>query len=429
MLTLTPIAGFCVAFLLALALTPLVRRLAFRVGAVDHSRHTKIHDRDIARLGGLAIACGFYVPLLVLATRMNQYSGEIWGRLGPISALLIGGLLIVALGVYDDVHGATAWQKLAVQVPVAIGAWLLGVRIGDTTAPTGQLVIFSSALSLAVTVTWIVGVVNAINLIDGLDGLASGMALQALAAAAICAWHREEAVLALIAICLAGAVGGFLVHNFHPASVFMGDSGSMFLGYVLAVAAVWTTQKAATAIGFVLPAIALGLPLLDTSLAVMRRLRTHRPVFSSDLDHIHHRLLAIGWGHTRTVLTLYGIGFAFSAVSVVLVFSDDLRLGWPAVLATLVLALVIARWLGYLGPPVYGNNAAAQKKNLLLRRALHLLEKRLGQAVSEEQIAGALAEFEATADGVLGAPVSEADRGVRFAVAAQVAAARARRFG
>src|SRR5207245_2665163 len=105
-----------------------------------------------------------------------------------------------------------------------------------------------------------------------------------------------------------GAVGGFLVHNFHPATVFMGDSGSMLLGYVLAVAAVWSSQKAATAVGFVMPAVALGLPLLDTSLAVVRRLRTHRPVFSADLDHIHHRLLGIGWSHRRTVLTLYAIG-------------------------------------------------------------------------------------------------------------------------
>jgi UDP-GlcNAc:undecaprenyl-phosphate GlcNAc-1-phosphate transferase len=428
MLTLTPIAGFAVAFVLACALTPLVRRLAFYIGAVDHTLGSKIHEHDIPRLGGVAIVIAFYVPVLALAFRINAYQDEIYSKPRPVIGLLVGGLVILALGIYDDVRRASATQKFIVQVPVAMFAWWMGIRIGGTSAPGGEVLVFSQAVSLAVTVLWIVGVVNALNLIDGLDGLASGIALQALLAAAVCAWHRDELSLALFAICLSGAVGGFLMHNFHPASVFMGDSGSMFLGYVLAVAAVWSSQKAATAIGIVLPAVALGLPLLDTSLAIWRRWRTHRPVFSPDLDHIHHRLLAIGWSQPRTVLTLYFVGLFFSALSVALVFSNDARLGWPMVVLGVAVALGLARWLGYLSPATTAGGAATQRKNLMIQRALHILERRLRRADSEEAITRAVAEFDVAADHVLGAAPSEAERGVRFAVAARVAAARARRL-
>jgi UDP-GlcNAc:undecaprenyl-phosphate GlcNAc-1-phosphate transferase len=198
-------------------------------------------------------------------------------------------------------------------------------------------------------VAWVVVVTNAINLIDGLDGLASGLTLEVLAATALCAWHRDDTALALFAVCLFGAVAGFLVHNFHPASIFMGDSGSMFLGYVIAVSSAWSSQKAATAVGVVLPAVALALPLLDTSIAFSRRLFGGRHPLKGDLDHIHHRLLKRGWSHRRSVLTLYGIGFGFSALAVALVYRPDPRLDWPLVGVAALGAVAVAGWLGYLG--------------------------------------------------------------------------------
>jgi UDP-GlcNAc:undecaprenyl-phosphate GlcNAc-1-phosphate transferase len=427
MLTLTPIVAFALAFLIALGVTPLVRRLAHRWGAVDHEDRRKLHMTDIPRLGGLAIALAFYVPVIGLAFRLNGFHTELYqAHPGRIAALLGGGLVILALGVYDDIWRATATKKLAIQIPVAIVAWWAGVRIGGTAAPGGHELVFSPALSLGITVLWIVGVVNALNLIDGLDGLASGIALQALAAVALCAWHRDELALALFTITLIGAVGGFLVYNFHPASVFMGDSGSMFLGYVLAIAAVWSSWKAATTVGLVLPAVALGLPLLDTSLAVWRRIVSRQPVMSADLDHIHHRVMAIGWSHRRTVLVLYGIGLFFSALSVAMIFGGDHQIGWGLLVLAVAVAIAIARWLGYLGPRVEGTTQLTQRK-LLLRRELRALERRLRHSRSDEDFESALYEFEATADQILdNAHVPGADA-VRVAAAATVAAARARR--
>jgi UDP-GlcNAc:undecaprenyl-phosphate GlcNAc-1-phosphate transferase len=344
-LTLTPFAALALAFALAYALTPLVRRLALRLGAIDRSTATKIHAGDVPRLGGLAIAGAFYVPVLGLGLRVNLFEGELYREPRRLAALLVGGVVILGLGVFDDLRGARATQKLAVQVPVAALAWWAGVRIGFTAVPGGYVLVFAPALSLAVTVLWIVGVTNAVNLLDGLDGLASGIVLQALCATAVCAWHREEPALALVAICLSGAVGGFLVHNFHPATIFMGDSGSMFLGYVIGVATAWSSQKAATLIGAALPAVALGLPLLDTSLAMWRRVASGRRVMSGDLDHIHHRLLRRGWSQRRVVLTLYGIGLLFSALSVGLVYSGSSGLDLPLVAVAGLAALVMARWL------------------------------------------------------------------------------------
>jgi UDP-GlcNAc:undecaprenyl-phosphate GlcNAc-1-phosphate transferase len=349
MLTLTPIMGVGLAFLIAYAVTPLVVRLARRLGAIDRPGE-KIHAREMPRLGGLAIACAFYVPVLGLAFRVNAFSGQIYENPARVAALLGGGVAILLLGVYDDLKGARAWQKLIIQVPVAVLAWYAGVRIGGTASPGKiDVIAFPPALSLVMTVAWIVLVVNALNLIDGLDGLASGIALQALVATAIAAWHRDSAALALFALCLSGALSGFLVHNFHPATIFMGDSGSMFLGYILAISTVWTSQKAATMVGAVLPAIALGVPLLDTSMAVWRRLWSGRNILRGDLDHLHHRLLRLGFTMRGSVLVLYGIGFFFNLLSVLLVYVSDWRWHWPIIGAGLVVALVVARWLGYLG--------------------------------------------------------------------------------
>ncbi len=346
LLTLTPLAGLLVAFALSLGLTPLVRRLAQRLGAVDLRSDEKIHARDTPRLGGLAIAAGFYVPMLALASRFNLFEQALYASPRRMAALLGGGLAILALGVYDDLRGADAATKLAVQIPVAAAAWLAGVRIGGTAVPSGHFLAFAPALSLAVTIVWLVAVVNALNLIDGLDGLASGVALLALAATALTAWHRGEPALALIAVVLVGTVAGFLVHNFHPATIFMGDSGSMFLGYVLGVAAVWSSQKEATTIGTVLPALALGVPLLDTSLAVWRRLMSGRPVLHGDLHHLHHRLLAKGFSQRGSVLLLYGVASCFAAASVALGRLNDRRVAWAALALSVLAALAFSRWIG-----------------------------------------------------------------------------------
>jgi UDP-GlcNAc:undecaprenyl-phosphate GlcNAc-1-phosphate transferase len=348
MLTLTPVVGFALAFLLAYALTPLARRVGLALGAVDRESRNKIHLGPVPRMGGIAIAAAFYLPVAGVALRTNLFAESLYNDPSRMIALLGGGLVVLVLGIYDDLRGADAWTKLAVQIPVAACVWWAGVRVHGFTTPLGNELGLGAGTSFFATVLWIVGVVNAINLIDGLDGLASGIALQALAAVAICSWHRHEPTLALLSVVLAGSVGGFLVHNRHPASVFMGDSGSMFLGFVIAVASIWSSQKGATAVGVVLPAVALGLPLLDTSLALWRRLWSRRPVMTGDLDHVHHRVLAFGWSYRKTVLVLYGVGLFFSGLSVLLVLVDDRRLEFPVAVVAVGVALGLARWLGYL---------------------------------------------------------------------------------
>jgi len=348
LLTLTPLVAAGLAFLLALTLTPLVVRIARRAGAVDPLHPDKIHAREVPRLGGLAIAAGFYVPVLGIALRTNLFSAEIYAEPRRAISLLVGGLGIVLLGLYDDLKGASAWQKLAIQIPLAGLAWWAGIRIGSSASPIGGVITFSDVVSLVVTIGWVVVVVNAINLIDGLDGLASGLALQALAVVALSAYLRGNALLFLFGVTLAASVAGFLVHNFHPASIFMGDTGSMFLGWVLALGTVWASQKAATLVGVVLPALALGLPLLDTTLAIARRLRTGTPVLRGDLNHIHHRLLGQGWSQRRVVLTLYGISLPFSLGSACLVYLGDSAFHWPAVAIAILAATALAVWFSRL---------------------------------------------------------------------------------
>jgi UDP-GlcNAc:undecaprenyl-phosphate GlcNAc-1-phosphate transferase len=393
--TLTPLAGFFVAFLIVWAVTPTVRNWAVRVGGIDKENLRKIHAGDIPRLGGIAIAIGFYVPLLALATRVNLFEQSIYEQPKRVLALLVGGLAILALGIYDDFSGASAAKKLAVQIPVAVMTWVLGVRIGVTSIAGVTEIVLPAWMSLIATVFWIVLVINALNLIDGLDGLASGIALQALLAVAICAWHRDDPALALISICLAGSVAGFLIHNFHPATIFMGDSGSMLLGYILATASIWSSQKTATAVGVVLPLVVLAVPLLDTSLAVWRRLITGQRLFNGDLDHIHHRVLAIASTQRRSVLLLYGVGLLFNSLSLVIVYANQPVLQWIIVVLSLAVALAFARWLGYVRPRVFAITADVRRRNLLVRRALQELEQGLMRSTSREDAAKQVARFQA----------------------------------
>lgn len=394
MLTLTPIAGLVVAMLIAGALTPLVRSWATRFGSIDKESTRKIHAGNIPRLGGVAIAAGFYAPLLALSTRVNLFESALFEQPKRVTALLVGGAIILALGVWDDFRGASAHKKLAVQIPVAIMTWVLGVRIGTTQVAGVHLFVLPAWLSLITTVGWIVLCVNAFNLIDGLDGLASGVALQALLTTAICAWHRDDAVLAFIAICLSGSVAGFLIHNFHPATIFMGDSGSMLLGYVIATASIWSSQKTATAIGTVLPMLVLALPLLDTSLTVWRRFLAGQRLFDGDLDHIHHRVLALASTHRRSVLLLYGVSLAFNGLSLATVWVTRPMVQWIILGTALVLAFALARWLGYVRPRAFASSAVTRRRNLFVRGALLELEQRLVHAETTAQLDESLAQFE-----------------------------------
>jgi UDP-GlcNAc:undecaprenyl-phosphate GlcNAc-1-phosphate transferase len=339
--------AFVLSMLAAALLTPLVRELALRIGAVDHALSSrKIHGRPIPRLGGLAIAAAFYAPLLGLVIFRSGVGALFLAEQKLAIGLVVGGLAIVLLGVYDDLRGAGAKRKFAVQFAVAGFMYALGFRVELLANPFGAPV-FIGWFGLPLTLLWIVGIVNAMNLIDGLDGLAGGVALVAVAAALLISVQRENALMTLFCAGLGGSILGFLFYNFNPASIFMGDTGSMFLGFVLATTSIQTSQKASTTVAVLVPIMLLGVPILDTLLAVSRRAMNGRPLFRADREHIHHRLLAIGLSHRQAVLVLYGVCMLFGATALLLTVANG-RVTTMTLAAMGVVSFIFLRRLGYM---------------------------------------------------------------------------------
>jgi UDP-GlcNAc:undecaprenyl-phosphate GlcNAc-1-phosphate transferase len=291
--TLIPVICACAAALVVLGATPLTARLARRLGAVDHPADRRIHVVATPRLGGLALVAGVLVPVL-------YYLPEDAGA----RALVAGAVLIALLGAVDDVWGLGPSVKLVGQVVCALVPVSAGLTIDHVTLP------FVGAADLGpaqypVTVLWFVALVNMINFTDGMDGLAAGVSGISAATFAVLAASLTRADPAILAAALAGACLAFLVFNFHPARVFMGDTGSMFLGFALAGVAISGVMKSAAAIALLVPLLVLAIPILDTSFVILKRLKYGRPVHRADRSHFHHRFFTIGWGQRRTVLALY----------------------------------------------------------------------------------------------------------------------------
>lgn len=298
--------GLLLALVISLVITPWVRRLAIKINAMDKPDERKVHRGLMPRMGGLAVYISFAIAALVVCPINLSLIG-----------LLFGGLLIVLLGIIDDTRGLSAKVKLGGQILAAMAVIPFGIQMEFITNPLTGGIVALGIFAIPLTVFWIISVTNAVNLIDGLDGLAGGTSMIAALTIAAIAWQQstvfgstpgmsEMAVLALI---LAGSVLGFLRYNFYPAKIFLGDTGSMFLGYCLAVLAVIGLTKSAAAISVFIPIVILGIPLLDTFFAIVRRCYNHKPIFQPDKEHLHHRLMAIGLSHRQTVLVIYGISF------------------------------------------------------------------------------------------------------------------------
>jgi UDP-GlcNAc:undecaprenyl-phosphate GlcNAc-1-phosphate transferase len=330
-----------VAALVAHVATPGVVRLARRIGAVDIPDDRKVHAVPTPTLGGAAIFLGFGVGSLVacLLPTLRESLGplSLWPPSEPVG-ILIGSSIIFILGVVDDLKGLRAPAKLSGQLLAAGILFLSGVRLYYFRFPFVGAVSLSSDLSAIVTIAWIVVVVNAVNLIDGLDGLAAGITAIAAGTFFIYSYQLKARGLAgpeqsapLISILIVGATIGFLRYNFNPARIFMGDSGSMTLGFLLAAATIAGVGRSAPAsdipesvlfyLPLVIPLIVLAIPILDTALAVVRRARRGTHIFVADKEHLHHRLLEIGHGHRQAVLIMYawtaviaGAGLALSFV-------------------------------------------------------------------------------------------------------------------
>lgn len=341
---LTYVVAFLLAALVAAALTPVVAQLARRRRLLDQPDEVrKLHGRAVPRLGGISVAAAFLAPIAALALHDNDVAAAIYADLPRALGFMVGALAIVALGIFDDLRGTDARQKLAVQLVVALAMWLVGFRVEHLGGSMG----FSldlGLLSLPVTLLWIVGVVNAVNLIDGLDGLASGIALAATLVLFGVALANDQVLLCVLMVALAGSLVGFLVFNFNPARIFLGDSGSLFLGFVLALASLWSQQKANAALTVtMIPLFALAVPLLDTTLCIVRRVARGQNPFSPDREHLHHRLMALGLSHRGAVLTLWGVAGAFGLAALEMLDDNPLRRGVAVVAACAVGALLVRR--------------------------------------------------------------------------------------
>jgi UDP-GlcNAc:undecaprenyl-phosphate GlcNAc-1-phosphate transferase len=302
---------FTIAFAISLAATPFVINLAHKIGAVDvPDSERRVHKKPIPRLGGLAIFYGFLVALLCFAKIDEQLRG-----------ILIGSLIIVGVGIIDDVKQLRALVKLGAQLLAAIIAVGHNVRITAISVPgfiseTGVLQL--GVLSIPITIAWIVGVTNAVNLIDGLDGLAVGVSSIASFSLFFIAILGGEQNVAIISAALAGGCLGFFPYNFNPAKIFMGDTGSQFLGFMLSAICIQGLFKGYVVISFIIPLLILGLPLFDTIFAIVRRAWNHKPIMGADRGHLHHRLLDSGFSQKQTVAILYVIA-SILGISAVLV--------------------------------------------------------------------------------------------------------------
>jgi UDP-GlcNAc:undecaprenyl-phosphate GlcNAc-1-phosphate transferase len=288
---------------LSVVLTYLVRQRARRAGLFDRADARKLHATEIPRIGGVAIVASVALTLAVLAGVIGANAFLEHGS--GLLVVLGGALAIHILGLYDDLWQVRARWKFLAQILIALAVYILGVRMTTLSLPFIGIVNLPFAISLAFTVLWFVGITNAFNLIDGLDGLAAGAALFALMTMFVVASANGRSGAALVTLVLAGATLGFLYYNFHPATIFLGDSGSLFLGFMLAGIGVLSAQKSPTVIAVAIPVVSLGLPVLDTSLAILRRFLRRQPIFSADRGHIHHRLLGAGRSPRSVVLTLY----------------------------------------------------------------------------------------------------------------------------
>lgn len=308
-----------VAFIISFAATPIVKKFAHKVGAMDvPTEERRVHDHPIPRLGGLAIFLGFLLSILLFVDITRQVQG-----------ILIGAIIVVVVGAIDDLISLPAWVKFIFQVVAAVVAVGHGVVISFFTNPnvfSPPGLVFLGILSIPITIVWIVGVTNSVNLIDGLDGLAVGVSAIASLTMLIVAVFVAEDNVALILAALTGSCVGFIPYNRNPAKIFMGDAGALLLGYVLATVSVLGMFKFYAIVSFVVPFVALAVPILDTFFAFFRRLIKGQNPMKPDRGHFHHRLLDLGLSQKQAVAILYFVSAILGVAAVLLATTGELKI-------------------------------------------------------------------------------------------------------
>ncbi|MED1798197.1 glycosyltransferase family 4 protein [Brevibacillus porteri] len=336
----TLILGFLTSLIISFIATPYVKNLAVKVGAVDAPNQRKVHTRIMPRMGGLAIYIGYLVAffLFVPYTSLSEMLG-----------IFIGSTIVMVVGMLDDKYQLSPkWKLLGQLVATAIVVIPFGLKIGVVNLPYSGSIDFSSGwlfwLAIPITMFWIVGVTNAVNLIDGLDGLSAGVSAIAAGTMGVMALLMDDYKVATYCFVLLGAILGFLYFNFHPARLFMGDTGSLFLGFNLAALSIMGFKEALF-VSFIIPIVVLGVPLWDTFFAIVRRIVNKKPISSPDKGHLHHCLLNMGLSHRSTVLTIYSISIFFGMMAILLTKTTK----WTTIIVMVALVIVI-----HLGTEIVG---------------------------------------------------------------------------
>ncbi len=315
-------------WLLVLVLTPLLIRLAHRQGWLDRPDVRKQHQSATPIVGGVSVFTSIVLGLLLIIPAVPDVGAGLWGP-GSLSALAVGAFAMVAVGLYDDFRDMAPMLKLVAQVGVGALAWVLGFRIDAISLPFGWMISSGGALSFVMTVGWIVVVTNAFNLMDGMDGLASGVSIIVALTVFLLAHGNGATVPVIAALALSGALAGFLRFNLPPARIFLGDAGSMGIGFTTAVLSMAAYQKATAAVALVVPLLILGVPLLDMIRSAIRRaisyvrdpgesglrlIEVARAMFRADRGHVHHLLLRAGWSVQQILVALYVLSATLGAL-------------------------------------------------------------------------------------------------------------------
>lgn len=331
------------AFLLSLFLTPIVRSIAFRVGAVDNPNARRINKLPMPSSGGLAIFLSFLVSALILMPKVLKGIPGVVSYFDYILPVVIAALIITATGYIDDIFELKPRTKMLGIIIGAVIVWAFtDFRFDSFKIPFGgPLLEFNSVVTFFLTVFWIISITNAMNLIDGLDGLVSGVSIISLGTMALVSHFflsQTDFYLTLTILLLIACIAGFFPYNYHPAIIYLGDTGALFIGFMIGVLSL-QGLKNSTAVSVITPVIILGVPILDTTVAIIRRKLSGRPATEADKMHLHHRLLAMGFTHRGAVLVVYGIAILFSLIALLLNISS--RVGGVLLIIGLAFALEV----------------------------------------------------------------------------------------
>ncbi len=377
---------FFLAFLLSMMLTPVIRKRCQQRNIMDFPTDSRrVHSVPIPRLGGIAIYLAFFLPLFLILLTHGEAFDLFSQQINVLVSVFVASTCVFAVGVYDDIQGATVMQKLSVEVGAAMLLYTLGFKITLIAVPfSGPLRL--GILELPVTILWLVGVTNALNFIDGIDGLACGVGFFSVSTMFILSLFLHHTLTSFFAAALAGAIFGFALYNFAPASIFMGDSGSLFIGFLIAAISLQGLQKSSTAVVLLIPVVALGVPITDTILAIIRRVGSGRSPFTADKDHIHHRLLRMGLSSRQVTVILYVVCLLLGITALLMTAVNNKVL-------TLILVMLSVIVIG--GIKALGYTADMIRLNTLAKERIQHKKRVLRQQKMAEEL---LADIHAAVD-------------------------------